>query len=1384
MCRVAYKVKPAFSAASRPGIYSHNGQQPGAGNAATKSLHTPPAPLFACYDLGTHTKEGAYAPLNDPRQAEEDLMAANPDLRGGKARIAVGFAFILGCLWLAQLGAVHAEPGKASEAPSLYAQFVDPPREYSVTPYWWWNGKLEGAELARQIDDMVAHKVYSCIMFPFMGLETPYLSDAWFEALGTALAEARKQNFTLNFDDEYEWPNGAARDIWSPWSEDAQFLQSRTLKENLDYAMKSLAYVEKDGWGGKPLQIDHVPNSNLRLAVASRWDYAEWQPTQDFFTAETYGKVPLDKPELDPASLLDVSSCLKADSFAWTPPGPGRWKVMVFYVVQSSSQGQYVDVLSDEAMHAFLRLVYGEYYKRFPSYFGSTIKFIVSDGEGSYGKAIAWTPKLFATFQSRHGYDLRKFLPLLVYPGGTESEKVRCDYMDTVTQLYAQNNAGLITDWCERRGVGHISSLWEDHLHEAEYQGSLMEVMRHASFPETDGLWDRGRDPRDYKESGSVAHFKGTRYAVENSALLGGESYLSPEKIRVDTNGFAAWGLNLFIPHAFDYDRQKITYYPSWFYQQPWWKYFGLYADYVRRISYMNSEGRHIAPVVIFNPVESVWAGMAPVFDARQMVQSDNWDNQVDVIDRDYADLIRQLTAHQIDSDVTDSFYLQQAGIEGSQLTEGNEAFRVLVLPPTPTLPLASMKKIEQFYDAGGTVFAMRSLPNNSVERGKGDPEIQQAARRIFGPVDLTSQYTLKTNSRGGKAYFVRDSVPVLVKLVEECIPLDVKVLEGGGAHFYVLHRQKLGQDFYWVVNDSEEPRRLTVQFSANGVPERWDALTGGRSPLFYRHTPSETEVALSFGPWDAFYVVFKAGEQPAQTAQVVRSDFQNIAVLSQGAGAIQLLAAGPVTGSDYQVELRDGQHAYRGEFHLKGELPTPLHLNGLWDFRPDARTIPLFYAPTRLDTEGKGESAGWPNPEFSANDWQQQWLSPENFTIRQWYAIGPFPNVWGKGFNYVFPPETERNLQSAYQVSGLEEGGLNWDNWIYGSTGKELRWQFYDSPDYFVELHRLISGGIRASGWAPSFGPVAYAFTYVYSPDRRPAQIRVTAKNVKVWVNGDKVISRYTDLYYLDMREYWGVKGDCILHPGWNAVLVKISGNLKFMFRIAKPDGSIMPDIIDSPTRSLSSAAATGPSKTGKRWYRLEVPPGAVGMNHLDLPASSRVFFNGRPLSTQGSEWHFPPLRASGNMVAVEVPVNYRLTAPVDFLSGTTPFLAAVWARTALRFYSGSARYERQVTLPPSYFGENKRIILDCGKVGVVADAWVNNMFVGTKIWEPYRFDITSFARPGTNDLSIVVTNTMSNGTDVGERFPLLHNIDIDGLVGPVTINPELQVELNCDRR
>ena len=117
----------------------------------------------------------------------------------------------------------------------LYRQFVDPDRRYSIRPFWFWNGKLEGEELRRQIKQMVDHGVFGAYAHNRDGLQTPYLSEAWWQAVGEALKAADDHGFSLCMVDEYEWPSGDASDPWLPGSN-----KSRVVKANPDFQMHRL----------------------------------------------------------------------------------------------------------------------------------------------------------------------------------------------------------------------------------------------------------------------------------------------------------------------------------------------------------------------------------------------------------------------------------------------------------------------------------------------------------------------------------------------------------------------------------------------------------------------------------------------------------------------------------------------------------------------------------------------------------------------------------------------------------------------------------------------------------------------------------------------------------------------------------------------------------------------------------------------------------------------------------------------------------------------------------------------------------------------------------------------------------------------------------------
>ena len=83
-----------------------------------------------------------------------------------------------------------------STAQNLPKDFIDPPREFSVMPFWFWNDTLRDEEIVRQIADFEAHGVYGFVIHPRIGLpdNVKWLSAEMIHAMGVAIREAAKRN--------------------------------------------------------------------------------------------------------------------------------------------------------------------------------------------------------------------------------------------------------------------------------------------------------------------------------------------------------------------------------------------------------------------------------------------------------------------------------------------------------------------------------------------------------------------------------------------------------------------------------------------------------------------------------------------------------------------------------------------------------------------------------------------------------------------------------------------------------------------------------------------------------------------------------------------------------------------------------------------------------------------------------------------------------------------------------------------------------------------------------------------------------------------------------------------------------------------------------------
>lgn len=81
-------------------------------------------------------------------------------------------------------------------------------KAFNPVPFWSINSKLGRGEIERQISEMKNFGLGGFIFHARAGLETPYLSDEWFDMVKVALEKAKELGLKVWLYDEYGWPSG------------------------------------------------------------------------------------------------------------------------------------------------------------------------------------------------------------------------------------------------------------------------------------------------------------------------------------------------------------------------------------------------------------------------------------------------------------------------------------------------------------------------------------------------------------------------------------------------------------------------------------------------------------------------------------------------------------------------------------------------------------------------------------------------------------------------------------------------------------------------------------------------------------------------------------------------------------------------------------------------------------------------------------------------------------------------------------------------------------------------------------------------------------------------------------------------------------------------
>ena len=163
-----------------------------------------------------------------------------------------------------------------------------------------------------------------------------------------------------------------------------------------------------------------------------------------------------------------------------------------------------------------------------------------------------------------------------------------------------------------------------------------------------------------------------------------------------------------------------------------------------------------------------------------------------------------------------------------------------------------------------------------------------------------------------------------------------------------------------------------------------------------------------------------------------------------------------------------------------------------------------------------------------------------------------------------------------------------------------------------------------------------------------------------------------------------------------------------------------------------------------GRTFIPLHLDPGGsafvIFQHHSPVPSRALAHFVTSELATFNGPWevNFPPNWGAPPKVSFDRLVSWT-EIPND----------------GVKYFSGTATYTQEIDAPAAWFKSDAKVILDLGVVKEIAEVSVNGTPVGGILWKPpFRADVTSVLKPGTNHLQVKVTNLWPNRI-IGDQQP-----------------------------
>ncbi|HEX2909199.1 MAG TPA: glycosyl hydrolase [Chloroflexia bacterium] len=768
--------------------------------------------------------------------------------------------------------------------------FQNPPAEFRITPFWFWNGAMEPQAVARQVREMAEKGVGGFFICARQGLEIPYLSEKWFERVKVAVEAAEQNGLEVWLYDEYPYPSGMSGGeviLRHPEAKQYNLLHynfrasgGQALEEELAWARvlwaKAVPYNPQSGGLNWTAAIDLANNiGNFQAQTVFQKTGLTAYNDKRYFTYE-------------PRKQL-----------AWQAP-EGDWQVIVFLekeIEDFKYYGTYLDPCNREAVRSFIDTTYERYAEVLGGKLGKAVKGMFSDEVGIYGNP-PWSPQLIAAFEKRTGYSLQDELMALRYSAGENTARVRYDYFQTLHLAMREAYHRQISEWCDAHRIKYITEVPSVRMTTQLYSHITGGDSAHEKLGRS-LEWIVDLNALNFRANPKMVSSLARQLGIERAFIecfhsVGWSMTLQDAKWMIDR--LAALGINFFNFHAFFYTLDGLRKHdapPSQFLQNPYWPYFKKLTDYAGRLSYALSRGKAAVSIAVIDPTTSFWTHLGNPFHAFNYCGDDPQEEaRLNRLKEDWAYLCKSLLLNQLDYDHLDPEILAQSRVEqNGTLTSGLATYSVLVMPPLANLEAAAWEKIKAFLEAGGTVISLGLLPFERIDHNR---KIEEEALSTFGlSLDTAPRQAYWQTAAGpgeqawvkgqAGAYFLpasgglarSEAGPALVKLLRELVaePVGLEVAEVSRKSLLVQQRDwPDGSKVVFISNQEGQELELMLtvnrQAFAAGAVEELDLEAGESRPLRAEAREEALQIPLRLAPYQARLLKINQGSASEATAQ------------------------------------------------------------------------------------------------------------------------------------------------------------------------------------------------------------------------------------------------------------------------------------------------------------------------------------------------------------------------------------------------------------------------------------------------------------------------------------------------------------------------------------